>query len=378
MVENKKITKNSTTKKSTKTKAKNTSRNNKNSKSINSKKGIKKVDKKIIFASLSLLIIIGIISLTFTLNTKEKVVITLDNIEYTESDFNMYAYLIKADYFGINGTEISENTLNTQLSNDSNITIGEFIKEKAISKMKTTAAILRIANENNITLTDQDLEEIEAEKNEFIEKLGGNSEFKLMLKKNQTTTKAYMEVAKAEKLYSIILNTLYKKGMRNDLTEEELDTYAKSYKTDYVKIKQIILLKKDLETDKFLDETTLNQKETLAKQIAKLAHDGEDFDKLIEKYSESYNGEVKSEYYLKTSLIEELKDAINLLENGGISKVVSSDYAYHIVIREKLDNAKLEEYYNSKREQKLIDDITDSLNKIAIINGEYLEEISVK
>ena len=367
MVEKKeKITKKKTSKKSSKVLDK------------KNRKGKNKIDKKIIFCGLSLVIIILIITLALVSRTKEKVVITLDNLEYTESDFNMYAYLIKVDYFGIDGTELDSNTLNTQLSNDNDMTIGEFLKEKTISKMKTTAAILRIAEENNITLNENHLKEIEAERKDFVEKLGGEAKYRAMLKKNQTTTEAYIEIAKVEKLYTLILDSLYKEDQRNDLTNEELKEYAKSYKKDYVKIKQIILLKKDLDTNKYLSETILNQKEVLAKQIAKMAQGGEDFDKLIKKYSDSYTGEIKSEYYLKSTLVDELKDSINLLDEGDISGVVSTDNAYHIIFKEKLDDSKLEDYYDSKREQKFIDDITANLAKIAIINDAYLEEIKVK
>ena len=99
---------------------------------------------------------------------------------------------------------------------------------------------------------------------------------------------------------------------------------------------------------------------------------------LIIKYSDSYKEEVQPEYYLKKDLVEELKEAINSLDIGDISDVVSTEYAYHIVIREELDDSKLEEYLDSKREEKLIDDVTDNLNKIAIIKSDYLEKISIK
>jgi len=370
MVDNKeKITKKQSAKKS--------SKNISTKKTSKNKKGKKATNKKLIFSLISILIIGIVLTLSLVLNTKEKVVLTIDNIEYTESDFNMYAYLIKYDYFGINGTELSEETLNTQVSNDSEQTIGEYLKEKTISKIKVSAAILRLAEENNITLDEKDLEEIEADREVFIEKLGGKDEYKKLLKKNHTNTEAYIEVAKVDKLYSKIFDLLYKEGKRNDLTTDELDKLAKSYKKDYVKIKQIILLKRDLDTNKYLSDTVLNQKEILAKSLVKMAKDDANFDSLIEKYSESYTGKIESEYYLKSSLVDELKTVVNSLEVGDISGVVSSDYAYHIVIREKLDNAKLEDYYNSKREEKLVEDITDNLEKIAIINSDYLNEITI-
>jgi len=370
MVEKKEVTKKKTTKNNSKNTVKSTEK-----KEI--KKGKKKIDKKIIFAGVSIILIVILISLSFCLKLKEKVVITIDNVEYTENDFNMYAYLIKYEYFGIDGTDLSKEALKTQVSNDSKQTLEEFLKEKTITKIKISAAILRLADENNITLNEKELEEIEAEKEEFINTLGGKEEFKEMLKKNSTTSEAYIKIAKVEKLYDKIFNSLYKEGKRKDFTTEELNLLKDNYKNDYVKIKQIILLKKDLETNKYLDETTLNQKEILAKELVKLAKETS-FDSLIVKYSESYVDKVESEYYLKSSLLEELRNAVNLLNVGDISDVVSTNYAYHIVIREELDDSKLEEYYNSKREDKLVDDIADNLEKIAIINSDYLEKITIK
>lgn len=336
-----------------------------------------KVNKKIIFALLSILIIIGIIVTTFVLSNKEKLVITIDGNKYMESDFNMYAYLVKYDYFGIDGTKLTDDTLHTQVTNDSEETIGEYLKEKTISKIKISAAILRIANENNITLTENDLKEIAEEKEVFIKNLGGNDEYKKMLKDNYTTDEAYMRASKIDKLYNKIFDKLYSENKIYDLTIEELNTYTLSYQLEYVKIKQIILLKKDTETSKYLSNIVINQKEELANTLIKKVTLS-NFDELIKKYSESYEGEVNSEYYLKSNLVDELNTAINSIKVGEISGVISTSNAFHIVVREELDDKYLEEYLNSKREEKLIKNITDNLEKIAIINSDYLKEITVK
>ena len=124
--------------------------------------------------------------------------------------------------------------------------------------------------------------------------------------------------------------------------------------------------------------TLINQKEILAKELVRQAKEGTDFNALIKKYSEGYNENYTSEYYLKSDLIEVLRNSIEKLVVGDISDVISSEYAYHIVIREELDNEKLDDYLDSKREEKLIQDIANNLEKIAIINSDYLEEITVK
>ncbi len=340
------------------------------------KKGKILIAKNIIIG-ISILVVILISILFLVFRDKDEVLITIDNIKYTETDFNMYAYLIKYEYFGIDGTNLSEDALNTQVSSDSELTVRDYLKERVISKIKVSSAILRIANENNITLNDEDLEEIKEEKEEFINNLGGKSEYKKMLKENNTNDDAYMEVAKVNKLYDIIYNSLYKEGKRNDLTDDEVEEFTKTYQSDYVKIKQIVLLKKDLDTNKYLDEIVLNQKEILANSLVEMAKSGTDFDELIEKYSED-SKEDKEEYYLKSSLVENLKNAINKLDVGDISGVISTDSAYHIVIKEKLDNKKLADYLESKREEKFVQDIADNLDKIAVVKSGYLEEITIK
>ena len=372
MTKTQEVTKKKSTKISTSGKNKKATKNAKN------KKGKNKVSIKLILGLIGLIIFVSLIIISIILSNKEETIITIDGIKYTESDFNMYAYLVKYDYFGIDGTKLTEETLETLISNDSEKTIGEYLKEKTISKIKVSAAILRIAEEYNITLNEEDLKEIADEKKLFIEKVGGKKEFKLLLKDNDTNEEAYMKVAKINKLYDIIYNSLYREGKRNDLTTEELDIYKKSYQTDYVKIKQIILLKKDLENNTYLSEAIINQKESLANSLAKEAKETKNIDSLIVKYSEGYQNEVKSEYYLKDNLVDELKTAINKLDIGDISDVVSTDYAYHIVVREELDNEKLNEYLDTKREEKFIKNISNNLEKIVIINGDYLEEITVK
>ena len=338
-------------------------------------KKVNKFDSKKLVLTIILFVVI-ISSLFIIFKDKDEVVITIDNIKYTETDFNMYAYLVKYEYFGIDGTNLSEESLNTQVSSESDLTVREYLKERVISKIKVSASILRIANENNITLNSDAMAEIESDKNEFIANLGGDSAYKKMLKENNTTDEAYDEVAKVNKLYEIIYDNLYASGKRNDLTDEELENFTESYYDDYVKIKQIILLKKDLETGKYLDETVLNQKEVLASSLVDMAKSKSDFEELIIKYSEDQKEDL-SEYYLKESLVDELSDAINNLGVGDISGVVSTDSAYHIVIREELDDAYMDTYLDSKREEKMVEDISDNLEKIAVVNSDYLEKITV-
>ena len=83
-------------------------RTNNDTKENNDKRNIStkfnEKNKKIILG-VSILLIILIISLTiFVVKKKNKVIITIDDIQYTEEDFNMYAYLVKFEYFGVDGT----------------------------------------------------------------------------------------------------------------------------------------------------------------------------------------------------------------------------------------------------------------------------------
>lgn len=305
--------------------------------------------------------------------------VTINGNLFTKSDFMIYLYSAKYNYFGGSLDNITDDDLNVVISDEEDITVREYLKEVAMSDIKTASAVRKLASDNNIELTEKDYEDLKKEKDSFISELGGKKEFNKFLKSNNTTEESFDKMSESDKLYKKLLSNLYGKDKLKDLTEEEINDANESYSSNYVKIKQIILATIDVNTGKSLSITAVNQKEALAKTIiadTKTIN----FDDLIKKYSEDAEGKEAPYdiYYKKGELLSELEDVAFSLEVEQTSKPIQTKYAIHIIQKQELDNAKLEEYYDDLREEKCIEDIKEYLDNLKIVYHDAYDKIKIK
>lgn len=321
---------------------------------------------KYIFGILSGLIILIIFYLIYLSISLGFTVVTIDDTKFTKADLNMQLYNLKYSYFGKESYEIPDATLDEQITS-LNMTVGEYLKQQAVEELKILTAVERIAEDNNISLSDEDYEELEENKEEVISNVGGKSEFKKLLRKNNITEAAYDKFYYINKLYDKVFEELYSSGKKNDLTNEEKESAKEEYFEKYLKIQQIVLAKIDVSTGSDLSDTIINQKETLANSILTEARNGADFEDLIIKYSEEAQEKGNNTYYYaKGDLLENIESVVVGLGTGSISDVIETDYAFHIVKRLELDDSKLENYYDIVRNNKLVDDIQDMIEDYKI------------
>lgn len=321
---------------------------------------------KYIFGILSGLIILIIFYLIYLSISLGFTVVTIDDTKFTKADLNMQLYNLKYSYFGKESYEIPDATLDEQITS-LNMTVGEYLKQQAVEELKILTAVERIAEDNNISLSDEDYEELEENKEEVISNVGGKSEFKKLLRKNNITEAAYDKFYYINKLYDKVFEELYSSGKKNDLTTEEKESAKEEYFEKYLKIQQIVLAKIDVSTGSDLSDTIINQKETLADSILTEAINGADFEDLIIKYSEEAQEKGNNTYYYaKGDLLENIESVVVGLGTGSISDVIETDYAFHIVKRLELDDSKLENYYDIVRNNKLVDDIQDMIEDYKI------------
>lgn len=321
---------------------------------------------KYIFGILSGLIVLIIFYLIYLSISLGFTVVTIDDTKFTKADLNMQLYNLKYSYFGKESYEIPDATLDEQITS-LNMTVGEYLKQQAVEELKILTAVERIAEDNIISLSDEDYEELEENKEEVISNVGGKSEFKKLLRKNNITEAAYDKFYYINKLYDKVFEELYSSGKKNDLTTEEKESAKEEYFEKYLKIQQIVLAKIDVSTGSDLSDTIINQKETLANSILTEARNGADFEDLIIKYSEEAQEKGNNTYYYaKGDLLENIESVVVGLGTGSISDVIETDYAFHIVKRLELDDSKLENYYDIVRNNKLVDDIQDMIEDYKI------------
>ena len=329
--------------------------------------------KKRIILCIVLLITIFLIVLAtlFLINriSGKSEVISVNGISYTKDDYMMYLRLSKTSLFDENTTRLPKATLNTIVDVENNINAETYLRNKTEENLKIAGAIEKIAADNGITLDDKDYAELEAEKLAYIEKLGGKFEFYKFLYDNRTSEEAYDKIARVDKLYKLVYDTLYAEGKSQDITQKDKERVKSTYKSQYKKARQIFLITVDTETKKEISPTMTEQKKRLAEALRAELNEESDFNEYIKKYSDDAIGkEPPYDMYFKSGqLLKILEETIDDLKENEISQVVKSEYGYHIIRRDTLDDGYLEEMYESERENNFLTAISDEIKDLKII-----------
>ena len=357
----------------------------KESSSTKEKKGAitKSKEKKSIYLIITVSIIIFLVLIFIIFNfmknsLNNQIVLTVNNNNYTKSDFMMYLYSAKREYYGndLNNTSYDMNII---IDDDNNVTLGNYLIKKTVNEIKTAEAINDIAYKNNISLNKKDISNLKKQKEKYIKSLGGRKKFKKFLKDSNSTEKSYDKMSKTYMLYDKIQKKLYSKGKIKDLNNDELEKAKKDYKNTYFKVEQIILTLIDVNTKKSLSEKKINQKKNLSNKIIDLLNNNTDFEWLVSKYSEAYDSKQKTfyEYYKKGKLLPELENAIMILDNNEITNVIQTDYAFHIIKRLELDDEMYEKYLDELREEKALKDIKKTLDSLELIYHKAFKKIKL-
>ena len=311
---------------------------------------------KIIFGIFLIIILIIIFTLLFLKLSLNFTALTINDDKYSKADMNMSLYNLKYNYFGKDASEIPDATLEEQLSSVG-MTVSEYLKSEAVNELKYRSVIKKIASDNNITLTEEEKEEINSNIKSVINSFGSHGKFKKFLSKNKITEKAYKSYLESDKLYDKVFKELYKSGKKNYLTDEEIKKETSNYYKEYYKANQIVLGIVDTNTLESLTDTVINQKKTLIETILKEAKSGVDFEELVKKYSEEASSD-NNLYFTKGDVLEEVYNVVDSLKEDEISDIIKTKYAYSIIKRLKLDDKKLDEYLEKKAKIKFNNDIT--------------------
>lgn len=272
-----------------------------------------KFNKKII------LVLVTVILATFTLAACDKAPkdaiakVNGDNIPKTEFDKNFGMYKkVYEEQFG-------EDIMSKDAGNG--MTFEEAIKEQVLEKLIMEKIILNYAKKNEITVTD---EEVNEQISSYKEVLGDEEKYKTFLTENNMTEEYFKEGIKKEMIMDKY-RVNYIDGLEID--EEEAKKHFEEYKDNYVKVRASHIL---VET------------EEEAKTILGKINNGEDFHELAGKESIDTGTAVKGGdlgYFGKGKMVPEFDEVAFSLKPGEVSDIVQSDYGYHIIkVEERLEN----------------------------------------
>lgn len=296
-------------------------------------------------------------------DTTDLIVMTI-NDKYQIS-FDEYRFFYQSALYetGVDFSQIKEDKLDESY---------KLVKDYVEDVIKDFYANFIIAENNGVEITSKIEDEIEVTYQQYIEEYEGEENFKKLLMSEYYTVDVWKHFCRAQLLVSDIYDALYDEGGKYYKSEDDFKEFAKT--EDYMRIKHILIPYAamaeltDEEMEGF-DELTLTKKLTLketayekvdeegkkkieaetkkhAEEVLKLVTDGGDFDKLIEEYNWDPGMESYPEGYFiteNTSFVEEFIDASLKLKIGEVSGLVESDYGYHILKREAVDEKYVEE-----------------------------------
>lgn len=249
------------------------------------------------------------------------------------------------------------------LSSENDYTAEELdtqIRDTVMKSLKHYASISELAKNKKISLTSDDSAYIDELVNETISDYGSEVEFQNALREAYSTEDFFryaLELQQLEtKLRSYMTSEATGELAADDATIEN-DVYKNFYRAKQV------LIKNDNGKSK-------TQNLELANKILSDALSGENFDTLIEEYSEDTTG---GDYcFTAGQLLEEFENAVSSISSGEIySEVVETEVGYHIVMRTDITEDYINSHFDDLRSAYLARRFNETLT-------EYSDTLEVK
>lgn len=272
----------------------------------------------------------------------DKHIATVGDSKITESEFLFYLSSIKSQ---MRGTEFQsdEDWENQEIEGMKAI---DFAKERALEAAARNIQYVKVAEKMNIELDESDNEYIKYTKDSLVSNQGGEDAYKEYLKESGVSDE-FINMLCESMVYSSKLAEI---AMNEDpVTDEEKETvYKELSENGNYKAKHILLAVLDNETMQPIPDEEKTKKKNTADDVLKRAQKGEDFDTLMNEFSEDPGLQTSPDGYVFSTgeMVPEFENCVVSLDINEIG-FAESDYGYHIIKRLPLEMADLEDRINS-------------------------------
>jgi hypothetical protein len=243
----------------------------------------------------------------------------------------------------------------------------EFFREQAANSVILYRAVKLNGNRLGLSLTPDEIAQIERIVDEQIELAGGRREFEKQLKASGIDRELYTYILRGPELYYKIYQHLY--GENGPMCPNESDI-LNYYQQSYLNTRHILLFMIDEEGNP-LSTTEKDDRRDLMDDIYQLLKDGEDFGVLMERYNEDTAINGTSVSFSRGVMPEDYYQAAVSISPGEFSEVLIVSDSLCIINRLPLDENFLEENFESIREECA----TDAFNKLL---EDWKSELTVK
>lgn len=217
---------------------------------------------------------------------------------------------------------------------EGNSTRKQNLIDQTFSNLTELKTLLMSAKRDNVELSKDELDGISQHIDEFIKNEGnGNIEEaeRVMKEKNGVTIDEYRRMYEEYTLAYFIYLTTYPSSIK--ISDDELKEEYEKNKDKYHKVvvKHVLISTND-ENKQPLPEDKVAEKKILAEQILQRAKAGEDFESLVEQYSEDMGSKDKGGEYTfgRGQMVKEFEEWAFSAKEGDIG-LVRSEFGFHIM-----------------------------------------------
>lgn len=297
------------------------------------------------------LVIILVIVMMFssclnTKNQKSQIVGSIDGEKISLAEVTIYLLRVKEEFEKVAGVEVWDIE-----DFSGGKTAEQVAKEGALENLIRDKILDKKAASLNVALEESIINETTKKAEEYYEEIPQE-----IIEKNNITKQTVIDSFMAFRLASEVTNVVNNsyEPSEKQISEEILknEDYVKLKKSTTEDILTLYVLKRILINTSNLSGDEQNQAYEKALNIYNKAQAGEDFDKLIEEYSEEEYSE--EGYKISATLLDEnLKEPLEKLSVGEISEVLKTEQGYNIFKIIGIEKPNLKDVEDYEKEFKL-------------------------
>ena len=294
----------------------------KKSKASAPKKYVSATKKMWIKIGIAAALLIGLaVALVPILNTKSpiltnKTVLTVDGVKIPADEFSYYVGYVADSYTSYYGYEYFDNKSNFE-------TVLNYVTQV----LKEHYVVYNWALEEGCALTDEETQEIHQQVEDLKATYDTEEEFQDALKASHLNEALYEKMLLVDEVINKFSDKIYDSAT-SKYAPDKADVDMLAEENGILASKHILLLS---------GETPEENEQILAKmnEILERIQNGEDFDELMNEYSEDTGLATNPNGYtfMPGEMVDEFYDATASLKVGEVSGIVPSSYGYHIIKR---------------------------------------------
>ena len=211
------------------------------------------------------------------------------------------------------------------------MTYGDYVKDEVTNTMKTYAIIRQMAKEGNITLTEEDMAALAAQRQQYIDYYGGEEAYSQQIQLLGVSEAAFDEINSMYYLYTRVQEAFCNGALRPD------DDTIRDFAAEQELMTAKLLF---LSTDG-LSEDDIAQRRSLAQGYADKLKAADNIDELYAQFAGELGLEVSEngQTFVVSEADPALTAAVSALQEGEVSGLIEGENGFYVALRMPTDLA---------------------------------------